>query len=122
MRRAARWWIAGAVVLVLGAGLVVASIRGVGSPHAAGVNSGEAESGTQVEALTLNSLEGKRLDVPSDPAYPFAIDGGGTLAGRYGVTALGTTVVYDAEGRIVARLIEPSKEQLASAFKQAGAS
>ena len=38
------------------------------------------------------------------------------------MTALGTTVVYNAEGRIVARLIEPNKEQLASAFKQAGAS
>jgi thiol-disulfide isomerase/thioredoxin len=180
MSRAARWWVAGAVVLILGAGLLVASVGGSGSPQAARVNSGEAGSGTEVAALTLDSLEGKRLDVPSgrpgalfftvsscvscipsaralgelkaklgdradvvwvgidpsdppdavrarrkslgDPAYPFAIDGGGTLAGRYGVTALGTTVVYNAEGRIVARLIEPNKEQLASAFKQAGAS
>jgi len=156
MSRTARWWLAGAVVLVLGAGLLAASIGGSGSPQAATVSSGEAGRGAHVAALTLNSLEGKRINVPSgrpgalfftvsscvsclvsaralgelkaglgdradvvwvgidpsdppdavrarrkslgDPVYPFAIDGGGT------------------------RLIEPNKEQLASAFKQAGAS
>lgn len=56
-----------------------------------------------------------------DPDYPFAVDRGGTLAGRYAVTALGTTVVYAADGRIVARLVEPTGEQLASAFERAGA-
>lgn len=65
MSRAARWWVAGAVVLILGAVLLVASVGGSGSPQAARVNSGEAGSGTGVAALTLDSLEGKRLDVPS---------------------------------------------------------
>lgn len=57
-----------------------------------------------------------------NPAYPFAIDTSGTLAGRYGVTALGTTVVFDANGRIVERLIEPGRGQLEAAFRKAGLS
>lgn len=56
-----------------------------------------------------------------DPPYPSAIDTSGTLAAQYGVTALGTTVVYDRDGAIVARLIEPGADDLAAAFGQAGA-
>lgn len=56
-----------------------------------------------------------------DPPYPSAIDTSGTLAARYGVTALGTTVVYDRDGALVARLVEPGAGDLAAAFRQAGA-
>lgn len=55
------------------------------------------------------------------PPYPSAIDTSGTLAAQYGITALGTTVVYDQQGRIVDRLIEPGADELTAAFRQAGA-
>lgn len=55
-----------------------------------------------------------------EPLYPFAIDTSGTLAGRYGIAALGTAVVYDAEGRIVAQMIEPTTDQFDRAFRDAG--
>lgn len=57
-----------------------------------------------------------------DPPYPSAIDSTGTLATRYQVTALATTVIYDANGRIVERVIEPNADQLDDAFRKAGAS
>jgi hypothetical protein len=52
--------------------------------------------------------------------FPFAIDQTGTLAQQYRIAALGTVVVYDAAGRIVARVIEPSLGDLPSAFGRAG--
>jgi hypothetical protein len=52
--------------------------------------------------------------------YPFAIDTTGTLAAEYGITALGTAIVYDATGRIVARVVEPSLQELRAGFRDAG--
>ena len=53
-------------------------------------------------------------------AFPFAIDTTGTFAARYGITALGTVIVYDATGRIVARVVEPSLQELRAGFRDAG--
>lgn len=55
-----------------------------------------------------------------DPPYSFALDESGELTGQYSITALGTTVIYDATGTVVARLIEPGREELAAAFRRAG--
>ncbi|MGH2743570.1 MAG: TlpA family protein disulfide reductase [Thermoleophilaceae bacterium] len=63
-----------------------------------------------------------RRESMGNPPYPFAIDRSGTLANLFAVRALGTTIVYDADGRIVSELIEPSKDQLESAFRKAGVS
>jgi cytochrome oxidase Cu insertion factor (SCO1/SenC/PrrC family) len=53
-------------------------------------------------------------------SYPFAIDTSGTLAARYRITVLGTVIVYDATGRIVARIVEPGPDDLRAAFNRAG--
>ena len=53
-------------------------------------------------------------------AFPFAIDATGTLAARYGIAALGTVIVYDATGRIVSRVVEPSLQELRAGFREAG--
>jgi hypothetical protein len=42
------------------------------------------------------------------------------LAAQYGVTALGTVIVYDATGRIVSRVVEPSLQELRAGFREAG--
>jgi cytochrome oxidase Cu insertion factor (SCO1/SenC/PrrC family) len=55
-----------------------------------------------------------------EPPYPFAIDSTGSLYRLYRINALGTTIVYNAKGRIVARMIEPDLGQLEAAFRKAG--
>lgn len=57
-----------------------------------------------------------------DSPYPFTIDKSGTLAKRFGITALGTTLVYDAQGRVSARLSEPGRDQIEAAFRKVGVS
>jgi hypothetical protein len=66
------------------------------------------------------ALAARRASI-GDPPYPFAIDASGTLASRYRITALGTVIIYDAHGRIVERLVEPTRGELAAAFQAAGA-
>jgi peroxiredoxin len=61
-----------------------------------------------------------RRDSIGDPPYPFAVDTSGKLATQYRVQALGTTVIYDARGRIVDRLVEPTLSELADGFRKAG--
>lgn len=64
----------------------------------------------------------ERRESVGNPPYPFAIDTTGLLAGQYGITALGTVLIYDAQGTIVDRLIEPDLDQLKGAFATAGVS
>lgn len=64
----------------------------------------------------------ERRESVGSPPYPFAIDTTGLLAGQYGITALGTVLIYDAEGTIADRLIEPDLGQLKGAFASAGVS
>lgn len=91
---------------------------------------------------TIKQKFGKRLDAvfisldPQDPAgqlrarrdsignppYPFAIDTTGSLVNQYQVQALGTTIIYDARGRIVDRLVEPGLSDLEAGFRKAGLS
>ncbi len=90
----------------------------------------------------LNSRLGSRVDVtmvdldPSDPpkylqawgnlvgnpSYPLTIDTTGHAVNAYRIQALGTTVIYDARGQIVDRLIEPDMGQLEAGFSKAGVS
>lgn len=89
----------------------------------------KAELGDRVDAVWIGidptdppEQVRARRESMGDPPYPFAIDRSGTLANRFAVQALGTTIVYDADGRIVAELIEPGKDQLLAAFREAGVS
>lgn len=65
------------------------------------------------------ALRARRQSI-GNPAYPFAIDHTATLYRQYDVTALGTTIIYNARGQILARLIEPGLTQLTSGFRAAG--
>jgi len=62
----------------------------------------------------------QRRDSVGDPPYPFAIDTSGSLATQYQIQSLGTVVIYDARGRVVDRLIEPTLGELAGGFRRAG--
>ena len=66
-----------------------------------------------------DALADRRAALRGRP-YPFAIDRTGNLAARYGITALGTVIIYDAEGKIVARVVEPSLQELRAGFREAG--
>jgi hypothetical protein len=65
------------------------------------------------------ALAARRQTMGGAP-YPFAIDTTGQLLLDYGVTALGTVVIYDATGTIVAKTIEPSLPELRAGFARAG--
>ncbi len=56
------------------------------------------------------------------PPYPMAWDRTGALASDLQVAALGTSVVYDARGRVVFRGIDSDPAAIASAVHKAGAS
>jgi hypothetical protein len=62
----------------------------------------------------------ERRDSIGRRPYPFAIDTSGTMATTYRITALGTVIVYDATGKIVARIVEPGPADLRKAFRRAG--
>lgn len=84
--------------------------------------------GSKIDAVYISidpndppsALRAVRTSV-GNPPYPFTVDSSGTLYRQYHVSALGTAIVYDAHGRIVARLIEPDLGQWEAAFRQAGA-
>jgi cytochrome oxidase Cu insertion factor (SCO1/SenC/PrrC family) len=63
----------------------------------------------------------ERRDSIGHAPFAFAIDTTGTLAARYQITVLGTVLVYDAAGKIVARIVEPGRDDLRAAFDRAGA-
>jgi hypothetical protein len=65
------------------------------------------------------ALADRRDSIGGSP-IPFAIDTSGTLAAEYQLTTLGTVVIYDAEGRIVQRSIEPTLPDLQAAFRRLG--
>jgi cytochrome oxidase Cu insertion factor (SCO1/SenC/PrrC family) len=86
-----------------------------------------AEAREPVDAAFISVDPGDSPDALADrraglggTAFPFAIDTTGTLAARYGIAALGTVIVYDATGRIVARVVEPSLQELRAGFREAG--
>lgn len=174
-----------ALVVIFAALVVVSATRsgsgsgGAGAPASAGAPTGGGNPGGLVSPLTLTSLDGRSVSIPStgrpgalfftvsscsscipsaqalstlksqlgtradvlmvdldpqdssqnlrawgdavgNPSYPLAIDTTGNLVNQYQVQALGTTVIYDAKGRIVDRLIEPGMGELAGAFRKAG--
>jgi hypothetical protein len=97
-------------------------------PSARALNELTQQLGPRVDALFISmdpadppAALAARRDAIGDPSYPFAIDSSGTLASRYRITALGTVLIYDAQGRIVERLIDPKRDQLEAAFREAGA-
>jgi cytochrome oxidase Cu insertion factor (SCO1/SenC/PrrC family) len=86
-----------------------------------------AEAAEPVDAAFISVDPGDSPDALADrraglgaTRYPFAIDTAGTLAAQYEITALGTVIVYDATGRIVARVVEPSLADLRAVFQEAG--
>lgn len=97
-------------------------------PSARALGEVKQRLGSRVDAVFISmdpadppqALAARRASI-GGPGYPFAIDASGTLASRYRITALGTVVIYDAHGRIVERLVEPTRDELAAAFRAAGA-
>jgi hypothetical protein len=61
-----------------------------------------------------------RRDAMGGAPYPFAIDASGDLAAAYRIASLGTVVIYDAHGRIVSKVVEPSLTDLREGFHEAG--
>jgi cytochrome oxidase Cu insertion factor (SCO1/SenC/PrrC family) len=66
-----------------------------------------------------DALADRRAALSAAP-YPFAIDPTGNLAAQYGITSLGTVIIYDATGKIVSRVVEPSLQDLRAGFREAG--
>lgn len=98
-------------------------------PAAQALGELKAQLGDRVDAVWIGIDPGDppeqvraRRDAMGNPPYPFAIDRSGTLAGRFAVQALGTTIVYDADAEVVAKLVEPTRDELVSAFREAGVS
>lgn len=55
-----------------------------------------------------------------DPPYPFVWDANGSLARPLRVTALDTTLIYDASGRVVYRGVAPDVATMRAALRRAG--
>lgn len=96
-------------------------------PSAQALGEFEQRFGDRLDAVWIGIDPTEPLDLIRDlrermgtPPYPFAIDTSGTLAGRYRIAALGTAIVYDGEGRIVAQMIEPTADQFDQGFRDAG--
>jgi cytochrome oxidase Cu insertion factor (SCO1/SenC/PrrC family) len=96
-------------------------------PSAQALSSLKSHLGSRVDAVMVDldphdSPQYLRQwgEAVGDPSYPLTIDTGGNMVNEYRVQALGTTVVYDGQGRIVSRLIEPNGSELAAAFRKAG--
>jgi thiol-disulfide isomerase/thioredoxin len=58
--------------------------------------------------------------VVGHPSYPLAIDTSGRLAAAYAIEGLGTTIIYDARGRIVERATDPSIGEIEQGLRAAG--
>jgi len=98
-------------------------------PPARGLGELKRRFGTQIDAVFISidpsdSADGLRAvsRTVGDPPYPFVIDRNGVATTKYRITALGTLVVYNANGAVVDRLIDPDRSQIASALRKAGAS
>jgi hypothetical protein len=79
---------------------------------------GRRERRPQHSVSTIRQLR----TAAGDPRYPFAHDPQGSFARALDVTALDTTLVYDAYGEIVYRDAVPTDiDTLAAAFRDAGA-
>ena len=96
------------------------ALHGIGATRAA------APPGTAYQAVDINpadspsDIRGFLADARTD-GFALLRDPGNHLAGTYRVTALGTTVVFDAAGRQVWRGIDPSTATLAAALTKAKA-
>lgn len=97
-------------------------------PSAQALGEIKRQAGDRIDAAWVSMDPGdspqalrERRRMIGDPPYPFTIDTSGTLAERFGITSLGTTIVYDRAGRIVARLTDAGTAQLEEAFAKAGA-
>jgi hypothetical protein len=86
-----------------------------------------AEAPERVDAAFVSVDPGDSPDTLADrraalngKPFPFAIDPTGNLAAQHGITALGTVIIYDATGKIVSRVVEPSLQDLRAGFREAG--
>jgi peroxiredoxin len=98
-------------------------------PSARALSSLKSQLGERIDALMVDIDPG---DSPQDLrawgravghlSYPLAIDATGQLALAYQVQELGTTVIYDAQGRIVSRSVDPGISALKQGLRRAGIS
>jgi hypothetical protein len=52
--------------------------------------------------------------------FPFASHTTGQMAPTYQITALGTVLVYDKTGEIVAKMVDPGLQDLRAGLRRAG--
>jgi hypothetical protein len=96
-------------------------------PSARALSSVKARLGPRIEAVMVDIDSG---DSPRDlrawgravghPTFRMAIDTSGKLAIAYQVQSLGMTVIYDAQGRVVARSTDPSRAEIEQGLRKAG--
>jgi thiol-disulfide isomerase/thioredoxin len=93
------------------------------------LNAVKARLGGRLDALMidLDSRESTAdlsawTGVVGHPSYPLAIDTTGRLAGAYQVEGLGTTIIYNTRGRIVARDANPAVGEIEQGLRKAGLS
>lgn len=94
---------------------------------ASALNVVEARLGGHLDALMvdLDARDGAAAlsawqSAVGRPDYPLAIDTTGRLAAAYAVEGLGTTIVYNARGRIVARAANPGVGEIEHDLRKAG--
>lgn len=97
-------------------------------PAARALSAVKAKLGSRIDALMVDV---DAREAPSylrgwasvvHPSYPLTIDKSGRLGYAYRITGLGTTIVYNARGRILARATDPTERQLEAALREAGVS
>jgi hypothetical protein len=92
-------------------------------PAAQGLADLKRRFGDRIDASFISIYPGddrgalSRLSSTLGHPYPFAVDQSGTLANRYRIAVTGTVLVYDRDGTIVDRLIEPFPQELESAVE-----
>ncbi len=96
-------------------------------PAAKALNVVKSRFGSRFDAVMVDvdpreppsALQGWSLAV-GHPVYPLAIDSTGRLAVAYRVEGLGTTIIYNARGRIVERAADPTLGQIEAGLRAAG--
>jgi hypothetical protein len=93
-------------------------------PAAQGLADLKRRFGGRIDASFISIYPGddqgalSRLSSSLGDPYPFAVDDSGTLANRYRIAVTGTVLVYDTNGAIVDRMIEPFPQELETAVDE----
>jgi thiol-disulfide isomerase/thioredoxin len=91
------------------------------------LNAVRARLGSRIDALMIDLDWRERAadlsawsSVVGHPHYPLAIAANDHLAAAYRIEGLGTTIIYNARGRIVARDANPGVREIEEGLRKAG--